>query len=203
MEVRLADGSAADVEAIRRVVRAAFATPAEAVVVEQLYRDGDVALSAVVEHASSGSTDGAPCTNSATPAAAGVRVVGAAVLTELVVRPSRLRMLALAPVAVAPAHQRHGVGTAAVQCALDAARAATPRVHAVVVLGAPAYYSRFGFSSRLGQRVASAYTALGDAFMAIELVDGALTSHGGGGGGGGGVGHAAVSIEYAEAFQRM
>lgn len=49
----------------------------------------------------------------------------------------------LGPVAVAPAHQGHGVGFALVQAALQALRIAGSR--GCVVLGDPAYYARFGF----------------------------------------------------------
>ena len=72
--------------------------------------------------------------------------------------------------AVLPAHQRTGVGTALVRAGLDAARAAGAT--AVVVLGHPTYYPRFGFApaSRVGLRCV--YDASDDAFMAIELVAG-------------------------------
>jgi putative acetyltransferase len=49
----------------------------------------------------------------------------------------------LAPLAVVPEHQRRGLGTAVTVAALDAARA--HEVVLVVVLGDPAFYSRFGF----------------------------------------------------------
>lgn len=49
----------------------------------------------------------------------------------------------LAPLAVRPEHQGHGLGTAVTAAALDAARDAGVAV--VVVLGHPTYYPRFGF----------------------------------------------------------
>ncbi len=51
--------------------------------------------------------------------------------------------LVLGPVAVLPAYQRSGAGGATVRAALDAARDAGE--HAVVLLGHPEYYPRFGF----------------------------------------------------------
>lgn len=42
----------------------------------------------------------------------------------------------------------------------------------VIVLGHPRYYSRFGFSSALTQYLRSPFS--GEAFMAVELVAGAL-----------------------------
>jgi putative acetyltransferase len=53
------------------------------------------------------------------------------------------RVLSLAPVAVEPAHQRQGVGTALIRAAIDAAEAREEPL--VVVLGHPWYYPRFGF----------------------------------------------------------
>ena len=42
----------------------------------------------------------------------------------------------------------------------------------VIVLGHPDYYPRFGFSAKLAERLATPYA--GAAFMALELVPGAL-----------------------------
>ena len=53
---------------------------------------------------------------------------------------------------------------------LRACREAGHRI--VVVLGHPEFYPRFGFSARLAERLKSPYS--GPAFMAIELVPGAL-----------------------------
>ncbi|GAA1519310.1 N-acetyltransferase [Kribbella lupini] len=51
--------------------------------------------------------------------------------------------LVLGPVAVLPAYQRAGAGSATIRAALGAARSAGE--HAVVLLGHPEYYPRFGF----------------------------------------------------------
>ena len=58
--------------------------------------------------------------------------------------------LVLAPMAVAPAHQRAGIGSALVRAGLE--RAAGRPEAAVIVLGHPEYYPRFGFepASRYG-----------------------------------------------------
>lgn len=81
-----------------------------------------------------------------------------------------VRSLALAPMAVQPGRQRRGIGSALVGEAL-------PRVRqqgwaAVIVLGHPNYYARFGFSAALARPLASPFS--GDAFMALELIPGAL-----------------------------
>lgn len=52
-------------------------------------------------------------------------------------------VLVLGPVAVLPAYQRSGAGSATIRAALDAARDAGE--HTVVLLGHPEYYPRFGF----------------------------------------------------------
>ncbi|MGI5156341.1 GNAT family N-acetyltransferase [Microbispora sp. CA-102843] len=52
-------------------------------------------------------------------------------------------VLGLGPLAVHPAHQRRGVGSAVVHAALGAAEALGEPL--VALLGDPAYYSRFGF----------------------------------------------------------
>ena len=58
-------------------------------------------------------------------------------------------------------------------------------IDAVVVLGHPAYYPRFGFSATLAQRLAAPYA--GPAFMALELVPNCLAGGG--------------SVHYPAAFQ--
>lgn len=81
-----------------------------------------------------------------------------------------VRAAALAPMAVAPALQRQGIGSALVRAGLEAMTA--QGVEAVFVLGHPGYYPRFGFSAALASRLVSPYD--GDAFMAIELTPDAL-----------------------------
>jgi putative acetyltransferase len=46
----------------------------------------------------------------------------------------------------------------------------------VIVLGHPDYYPRFGFSHAAAANVASPYADHGEAFMALELVPGALAA---------------------------
>jgi putative acetyltransferase len=66
--------------------------------------------------------------------------------------------------------QRRGTGSALVRAGLDAVGKAG--YQAVIVLGHPEYYSRFGFSSELAEKLASPFP--GNAFMALELMPGAL-----------------------------
>lgn len=55
----------------------------------------------------------------------------------------RDRSLALGPIGVVPRRQREGIGSALMRSALDEARAR--REPAVILLGDPAFYPRFGF----------------------------------------------------------
>ena len=83
-----------------------------------------------------------------------------------------LLILGLAPMAVLPARQRRGIGSALVEAGLEECRKLG--AGAVVVLGHPEYYPRFGFvpASRFG--LASEYDAPDEAFMALELEPGCL-----------------------------
>lgn len=78
--------------------------------------------------------------------------------------------LSLAPMCVHPARRRSGIGTALVEVGLELAR--LREWQAVVVLGHPDYYPRFGFSAELASGLDSPFG--GDSFMALELVPGAL-----------------------------
>jgi len=83
----------------------------------------------------------------------------------------------LAPVAVLPAHQRLGFGTALIETGLARLRAAG--VVQVYVLGDPAYYGRFGFAAC--SAVAPPYPlprAWRSAWQSIDLSDAARGLHG-------------------------
>lgn len=85
---------------------------------------------------------------------------------------SNAKIMGLAPMAVAPERQRSGVGSALVQAGLDHCKRLG--FGAVVVLGHPEFYPRFGFvpSTRFG--ITSEYNAPEEAFMALELRPGYL-----------------------------
>lgn len=79
--------------------------------------------------------------------------------------------LALAEMAVRSGLQRTGIGGKLIEAGLDAARAQD--YAAVVVLGHPTYYPRFGFSADRARHLRTPFRG-GDAFMALELKPGAL-----------------------------
>lgn len=100
-------------------------------------------------------------------------IVGHILLSPVTIDGNREpRGLGLAPLAVAPAHQRRGFGARLVEGALRRARL-LGYVY-VVVLGNQNYYSRFGFTpaSQFGLSYAEALRQPN--FMALELLPGAL-----------------------------
>jgi len=82
-------------------------------------------------------------------------------------------VLALAPVAVQPAFQRRGIGSILIRDGLAVCRSLGHRI--VIVLGHPAYYSRFGFSPAGRSGIVAPFPSPDDAFMALPLVPDALT----------------------------
>jgi putative acetyltransferase len=83
-----------------------------------------------------------------------------------------LKIMGLAPMAVAPKHQRNGIGSALVRAGLD--QCAQLGFGAVVVLGHPAYYPRFGFSSSTRYGIGCEYDVPEEVFMVVELRAGFL-----------------------------
>jgi putative acetyltransferase len=78
----------------------------------------------------------------------------------------------LAPMAVLPECQRQGIGSLLVRAGLDACRSAGH--DAVVVLGHPEFYPRFGFVPADTKGLRCEYEAPREAFMALELRPAAL-----------------------------
>jgi putative acetyltransferase len=148
-----------DADAIRRVNDLAFEQPLEGRLVEALRADGAAFVSLVAE--SGGAIIGHILFSPVT--VEGGSPAGAAV--------------ALAPMAVVPDRQRQGVGSRLVREGLAACREAG--VAAVIVLGHPEYYPRFGFlpAARFGLRCE--FPVPPEVFFAQELVPGALAGSGG------------------------
>lgn len=80
--------------------------------------------------------------------------------------------LALAPVSVRPNDQRQGVGGALIREGHKLAKANGFR--SVILLGHPDYYPRFGYQAASKWRIKAPFDVPDEAFMAIELVEGAL-----------------------------
>ncbi|HTU26933.1 MAG TPA: N-acetyltransferase, partial [Pirellulales bacterium] len=81
-----------------------------------------------------------------------------------------LPALALAPMAVLPQFQRHGVGSELSRRGIDLCREQGHKI--VIVLGHPGFYPRFGFSAELARPLLSPFS--GKPWMALELVKGSL-----------------------------
>lgn len=122
----LREARPADAKAIEALIQTAFADMPlsdgqEASLVHRLNTDGDVALALVAEQAG--------------------EVIGHILFSPATV--GGQKVLALAPLSVAPQWQRQGVGKALISAAHR--QIETMDYAAVVVLGHPDYYARFGY----------------------------------------------------------
>lgn len=84
----------------------------------------------------------------------------------------QLPALALAPMAVLPGYQKQGIGSALVRRGLEECKRLGHTI--VIVLGHPAYYPRFGFMPGLAKFLECPFGECGSAWMAMELIPGAL-----------------------------
>ena len=83
-----------------------------------------------------------------------------------------LKVMGLAPMAVAPKHQRKGIGSALVRAGLEQCKQLG--FVAVVVLGHAGYYPRFGFLPSTHFGIGCEYDVPEDVFMTMELQPAAL-----------------------------
>ena len=145
-----------DEAAVHRVNAIAFGGPDEATLVDALRANGGVTLSLVAEAEGS--------------------VVGHVLFSPVRIDPKG-SAIGLGPMAVLPVHQRHGIGGRLVREGLELLRLAGHG--AVVVLGHPEYYPRFGFSRASGFGLWCEFDCPDEAFMAIELIPEALANRAG------------------------
>jgi putative acetyltransferase len=101
---------------------------------------------------------------------------------------SELRIMGLAPMAVAPEHQRIGIGSALVRAGIEQCKKLG--CGAVVVLGHPEYYPRFGFSPSASFGISCEYDVPEEVFMILELQPDFLDGVSG-------------NLEYHEAFSSL
>lgn len=146
----------ADHEAIRHVNDEAFDhRTEESKLVDLLRERGELTLSLVAEDAG--------------------EVVAHIAFSPMTIEgaPASFKALGLGPVAVLPAHQRKGIGSALIRESLK--QCAAMGYDAVLLLGHTGYYPRFGFKPASVFGISSDYDA-GDHFMALPLREGALDS---------------------------
>lgn len=160
-----------DLASMHAVNVSAFETPAEADLVDRLRDQAQPIVSLVAED----EEDNA--------------IVGHIMFSPVTLRGyPELKIMGLGPMAVLPRHQGQGIGSALVQTGLKQCRQIG--FGAVVVLGHPEYYPRFGFvpSTRFG--IGCEYDVPEEVFMALELDDGYLDG-------------ASGKVEYHAAFKNV
>jgi putative acetyltransferase len=143
----------ADHSAIDAVITSAFGQRDEADLVERLRRDGDVLFEQV--------------------ATRGDAIVGHILFSRLPVIRDEENVIvaaALAPLCVRPDRQNTGIGADLVVAGLEECQ--KRRIPAIIVVGDPDYYQRFGFTAAAARPLAAPF--LGPHFMAIELDSAAL-----------------------------
>ena len=136
-----------DAPSVRKVLEAAFPTPAEADLAERLRASGKAVIALVAEDEGS--------------------IVGYVVFSPLTIEPLAGTVgLGLGPVAVLPDHEKHGVGRRLVQNGLAECRKWGAGF--VSVLGEPDYYGRFGFENASEHGLRNEFAA-DEYFMVYEL----------------------------------
>jgi putative acetyltransferase len=155
-DLHIRDERAEDVGAIHRTNELAFGRPDEAELVDALRGNGAVTLSLVAE--------------------IGEEIAGHILFSpvEIVRDGDRETAVGLAPMAVLPSRQRLGIGSQLIREGIDRLRLAGHG--AIVVLGHPEYYPRFGFTRASTFGLRCEFQCPDEAFMALELRQGALGS---------------------------
>ena len=143
-----------DEAAVRRVNDEAFGRKEEGEIFDKLRKRGALTISLVADE------DG--------------RLVGYIAFSPVTVESenSSFEATCLAPVAVLPAYQNKGIGSQLVKAGLEECCRLERDV--VVLLGHPTYYPRFGFVPAKTKGLECEYEAPDEAWMVIELRDGAL-----------------------------
>ncbi|MCW8915800.1 MAG: N-acetyltransferase [Magnetovibrio sp.] len=141
-----------DQQGIRDVNDAAFGGIAESQLIDRLREDGLFITSLVADEYG--------------------EIVAHITFSELEIRSndgnSTIRGAALAPMAVAPTHQRMGIGSELIRQGLE--KCTEKNIEAVVVLGHENYYPRFGFSAEKAKCLKSPFS--GPFFMVLDLKQG-------------------------------
>lgn len=159
-----------DIEKIWEVNSEAFEMEAEANLVNALRSSGCTYVSLVAETEN--------------------KIVGHILFTpvELSGNENKLKIMGLAPMAVLSQYQNKGIGSKLVKAGLEYCQSLD--YDAVVVLGHPNYYPKFGFVPSVKYGIKSEYEVPDEVFMMLELVSESLNDHEG-------------VIKYHEAFNSV
>ena len=170
VQLQVRPEQSADAQAIRHVNIQAFESDAEANLVEVLRAAGIKIISLV--------------------AVSEDKIVGHILFSpvSLIENEAVHSIIALAPMAVLPEWQNKGVGSQLVEAGLRYCEEAG--YTAVVVLGHPHYYPRFGFEAAVRYNLRCEYPVADDVFMVKELQPGALDG-------------VAGTIKYHDAFNQV
>ncbi len=144
-----------DVPLVHEINEQAFEQAVEADLVDKLRRNCSDIISLVAEEDN--------------------RPVGHILFTPVVIESGggEVRGMGLGPMAVAPDHQRQGIGIELVNRGLELLRGRGCPF--VIVLGHPEYYPRFGFAPAAGRGLRSQWDGVPDeAFMVLVLDEAAL-----------------------------
>ncbi|QUG84940.1 GNAT family N-acetyltransferase [Bacillus nitratireducens] len=101
-------------------------------------------------------------------------IVGHILLSKITIEQdgTSVESLALAPVSVARGHQKKGIGGKLIGAALEKAKELG--YGAVVVLGHPEYYPKFGFKKACDWNIKAPFEVPDEVFMVMELRENAL-----------------------------
>jgi len=147
--VNIRDERRSEVLRIRELQCAAFGREVEARIVDLARQRGDITWSIVAEH------DG--------------EIVGHVMVSPIRLEPNvGLRCIAIGPIGVEPHLQLRGIGTKLMNEVIDRAR--EDEYDAILLLGNPGYYHRFGFETA---PLRNEYEAV-EEFMAFQLTPGCL-----------------------------
>lgn len=138
-----------DIEAVRQINLKAFALPQEADIVDKLRDNCQDCLSLVAE------VDG--------------NIAGHILFSPAIIEADSgvIKGMGLAPMAVLPAYQKQGIGSALVQDGLEKLKQVNCSF--VIVLGHSEYYPKFGFKAASSYGIKCEWEVPDEAFMAIVL----------------------------------
>jgi len=146
-----------DIDTIRAINEQAFGQPQEANIVDKLRANCDGLLFLV--------------------ALKDEKIIGHILFNPVTIEGHRsiLKGMGLAPMAVLPEFQRHGVGSELVQAGIEILRKS--RCPFIIVLGHPEYYLRFGFERASLYGIKSQWEGVPDPAFMILWLDRTMTNH--------------------------